>query len=261
MNDLNLLPESYVKQRLRHRLDLLCVVLFVVVMVSIIITERVSRRRFQQIRLIHTQVGAKFSGAAEFVNNFFMLQGTRSRLLREAEIASAMEEHVPRSYLLAVVTNARCGTVCLTSMNVETHEVRPSGAAGDMGSTGSKGKTHKSSRKKREKKNLEKQTQMPPPSVITIKLQGISETDEDIASFVAALRKSPLLEEVKWRYAREARVQVQGVAFLCRKFEVEIIVKKNIDVLDVINEEGQAGLPSTVPTETPVGPIVEEGKP
>ena len=133
MNDLNLLPESYVKQRLRHRLDLLCVVLFAVVMGSIIITEMISRRRFQQIWLIHTQVGAKFSGAANFVNNFFMLQGTRNRLLREAETASAMEEHIPRSYLLAVVTNARCGTVCLTSMNIVTHDVHLDGAAGLLG--------------------------------------------------------------------------------------------------------------------------------
>jgi len=252
MNNLNLLPESYVKQRFRHHVDLLCVVLFAIVMAGVIVTEMVSRRRFHEVQHTHTQVNTKFSGAAGFVNGYFTLQGQRNRLLRKAEIASAMEERIPRSYLLAVVTNARCGTVCLTAMDVDACEVRPDGAEGDMGRKGKKGKTHKSSRKKREQKKTKKETPKRPDVIITIKLQGISETDEDIADFVEILRKSPLLKEVKWRYAKEVRVQVRDESRLCRKFEVKIVVRKNADVLDVIDKEARVASLTTAKQQAPM---------
>lgn len=231
MTTLNLLPDSYIKQRARYRIELLCVVLFAVVMGSIMVAETISRRELETLHSTYVQVNKEFNQASDQIDEFFAKRVTKAELGNEVGLAAQMQERVPHSYLLALIANARGNSVSLTRIsNMDRKEVPVSGEAGE-----------------RRRVDRSRGKDEPPPkmkTIITTNIQGVADRDDDIARFVTALRENPVVESARWKYSRETKVGNIAV----RTFEIEMIFQTDIDVLKLLSGEVGIKPSATQPT-------------
>ena len=225
MSKMNLLPKEYVKQRLQYRIDMLCVLLFGLVMVSIMTAETISSKKVHDTQVIHASVAARFGEAAEFINNFFVLQRTKNDLLKEAQVISTMSDRVPRSFLLAMITNYCPEDVTLNDVIISERVIM------DKSETENK-KTRKiSNRKTGEAAEKEKEKE-PPKTQMAIELTGVSENYASIASLLQAFKLNPLMESVDLEYTREKRTP----DLVLLDFKMELVLLEATEVLKLLNE-------------------------
>ncbi len=231
MEILNLIPDYYIHQRVRYRVDLLCVLLFAVVMASIMVAETVSRDQLQESRQEYVAVNEDFGEAAEFVNEFFALQVEKRKLFEDVSLVASMEDTVPLSYLVGVITNARSGSLCITSIrNLRRDSIIEQSVVVERSD----------------------QPDTPPPprrEVIRANIQGMAESHQEVNQFVDALARNQIMEQVMLKYYRPARVDETEVL----GFEIDIQCRTDIDVLQLRKAETAASQPAGGPASAPAG--------
>lgn len=221
MSALNLLPDSYAKERRRRRLNLLFVVLYGVVMASLIPTERVTRKRNANTRQALAGVLARYLDAGDFLNTFQALHASKCALLREAEAAIAMEEGVPRSYILGVIAMACPEALALDTVSIAVRMPTPRPISPSEKKTGQKSSAPRGAKE-------EAPAAPEPPLVISVALSGVAMSDRDVAHLLAALKAHPLMSRVDLRYTKEALIKNQPY----RAFEIGLEIKGDAGVMD-----------------------------
>lgn len=223
---MNLLPEEYVKQRLQYRVDMLCVLLFGLVMVSIMTAEAISSRQIRNTQVTHASVSARFSEAADFMNNFFVLQSRKTELLKEAEVIAAMTDRVPRSFLLAMVVNHCPGEVTLEEVDVSERVIEDKPPAAEK-------KRKISSKAAKEAEEKKKKEAKPPKTRIVIEMKGFCEDFSTIATLLQAWKVSPLVESVNITKTSEKRTATVTM----REFEMTVVFRETSEVLERLDQE------------------------
>ena len=229
MSTINLLPNDYPQQRRRRRGNLLALVLFAVVIVGIggayVVTER-SRQRTVQVG---KQVDAAYADAVRLIEQMQQLETQKTRLLRKAKQTAGLQERVPRSYLLAVLTNAcpqytSLVNVRLQFKRVERAKTKGTGAGGPGGA--SKFQALSQTR-----------SSAPPSSVLELTVTGLASTDVEVGKFIANLARNPLLTSPDLVYTKEKLVNKEVP---CREFQITLQLRHDVDVLDVLQEARKA---------------------
>lgn len=245
MSTMNLLPDYYVKRRLRNRFDLVCVVLFAIVMAVMIGTDKYSSRQNRIIQAENIKVNAKFTEAANFLkNDFFQLQGCKGAMLKNAQAVAEKEERIPRSYILAVITNACPESLSLSELLLTTRE--PTKQKNKRGRVVKRVKTGAKSAEAQEDKPK-------PPPIIEVKLQGVAKTDSVVTGLYSVLKFHPLVKKVDLQYTREEgadakasrrsgsqkKTPVEDEVPL-REFAIHMELHSQIDVLAIIRKTNPA---------------------
>src|SRR4030042_4436381 len=106
MSLVNLLPDDYIARQAQWRTNLLCTALFGVVMAGIVGAALVSEHNYARTRLVREQVNQSYADAAKLLEQMQTLEVKKKKLLDKAAGTTNLLERVPRSYLLATVTNA-----------------------------------------------------------------------------------------------------------------------------------------------------------
>lgn len=229
MSLINLLPEDYIRRRQQQRANVLCLTLFLVVMTGLGAAVLVSERSTRYTRQVAEMVNASYAEATKLIEQLQELEGQRQRMLQKAERTAALLERVPRSTLLAVVTNALPNQVSLTRFQLLPKQIIARADAGQAGEANSKFQKIQAQR-------AELQT----THVLAIEVEGLTKTDMEVAHFIANLNRNPLLTGVDLVYSQEKTVGNGSV----REFQVKMEVKPNVDVMDVLQTaEGQQGGP------------------
>ena len=226
MSIINLLPEDYIKRRQRQRANMLCLGLFVVVMVAVggaaFVTERSNRYTTQ----VANRVDAAYLEAGKLIEQLQQLEGQKQRMLHKAELASRLLERVPRSTLLAAVTNALPHNASLTQFNITPKQIIANAPP-----------TRKESAESKFQKIQDQRMGQPQSTTVFImEATGLAGTDVDVAKFIANLISNPLLTGVDLVYSQEKVVEGRMV----REFQVRMEVKPDIDVMDFTREDGQS---------------------
>lgn len=221
MSTINLIPEDYIKQRVQHRIDLICVILFAIVMAIIMGADYYYQRQGSHTREVHQDVTSRFSDSAAFVNSFFALQNRKATLMKQAEAASRMDEKIPQSYILATVANARCHSVLLEQLKVTVRQpAHP--ISSNMG---------KPSAQRGQPNAAAEEDTPPPPPIVTVEVNGEATHDGDVAEYYGNLKANPLFEDVTLCYTREmTRKNMTG-----RRFQILMTVHQGLDVLDLVS--------------------------
>lgn len=212
----NMLPDQIVRQEVQYRLDAICVVLFAIAMASIVTTEYNSREHLRTTRAVYENASVRFAEAADFMKKFFTLQSQRNELLRQAQGVSALEERIPRSCLLAVITNAKPAKMYLEAIDMNTmYRVAP--VTAKVGQKSSEEIIEKPAK-------TEKGT-----PVVAVDVCGVAEDNDQVAQFIAGLKASVIVRTVELKYTLATKIEEQPR----QRFQIHMELK-DIDLLDAV---------------------------
>ncbi len=240
MSMINLLPDEYFHQRSQHRTNVMCMVLLVILITGLVCAAIVSQRESDELSTLRDKVGREYAEAAKLIEQMHELEVRKRTMIRKAEMTASLLERVPRSYLLAVITRAAPESTSLTEFKLHPKLIRPPApkkrSAGTRGRKTTKNKTG----------SVAKAALPPRPIVkVYIRVKGLAGTDIEVAKFISNLAANTIMKSVDLKYSQEKLIDGSAM----REFQVEMELKHNVDVIDVlVSDEGPAGDQSVLVT-------------
>ena len=107
-NELSFLPDDYLERKAQRRTNAICAMLFLIVVIGAIgvgvhVHRAVDARGRAAVR---TTSSSKYTEAAKRIEQVQQLQEKQRTMAQQAELTASLLEKVPRSFLLAELTNA-----------------------------------------------------------------------------------------------------------------------------------------------------------
>jgi Tfp pilus assembly protein PilN len=210
-NQLDFLPEDYLERKARRRTILICAVLAGIVMAAIgaafSITERINRQADQRKQ----EVDLKYAEEAKQIQQIQQVEQKQQKMARQAELAASLLEKIPRSNILAEVTNAVPSDVSLLEFSLNS--IRRSAPAAVAASDPTKASA----------------AAQPQPIAydVQLKVSGIAANDVQVAEFIRRLSHDDLFQDVNLIISDEFS---QGEEKKLRRFQVEMNLNQNANV-------------------------------
>ena len=212
------LPEDYLQKRIDRRTNVICIVLFVIVLTSLVGVYVVKGRTSAEVAQTEARVNERIQEAAERLKQLEKLQARKRRMIQKARVTSALMERVPRSTLLAELINHMPESLSLLELNLKTkarsNSARPSTAMERRRLEGSREDSFKVEVK---------------PKRITFNLVGVAPTDVEVSKYMTALGAYKLFADVSLEYSEETTIDKQRM----RKFQVHVKVADDVTVGDI----------------------------
>jgi len=215
MSYVNLLPEDYMARERQKRVNLLYSVLFLVVMGGVLAAAAASEQTHKWTRQVNERVKQAYAEAGDLIKQVQELESTKQRMLKKANTTARLLERVPRSYLLAAVTNALPpgGSLKDFELSTKLHQT----------TVISKGT------KTRYKAAVAKKIQTSAGMDVVLTVTGLAGTDVEVARFITEMARCPLMDDVDLVYSEQKKVNKIAM----REFQVVMHLKRNADVQDV----------------------------
>jgi Tfp pilus assembly protein PilN len=217
-SQLSFLPDDYLERKAQRRTNVVCAILFLIVATAIGGAFMLSDKALKEARQRNAEASVKYSEAARPIQQFQQLQEKQRTMAHQAELTSSLLEKVPRSFLLAELTNAMPPGVSLIEMKLDSRRraapAPPPKSAFEQ---------------KREAAAGIKQASAPPPVRqydVAVKLIGMASTDVQVAQFISKLNGSPMLKDVNLIISDEYATVDEKL----RKFEIELMLNPAAEV-------------------------------
>jgi hypothetical protein len=218
-NQLSFLPDDYLETKRQRRTNVVCAVLFLGMMGGIGTAFSVIEKSLRVVEKQHQQVNVQYAEAAKSIEQVKQMQDKQRKMGQQAELASSLLEKVPRSFLLAEMTNAMPAGVSLMDVRLES-KIRAAPSAN----------TGKSQFELKRMAGAEGKKAAAAPQAklydVTMKVFGVADNDVQVAQFMAKLNTSHLLQDVNLVISDE---HTMGEAKM-RKFEIEMAINPNAEV-------------------------------
>ena len=187
MSNINFVPDDYVQSNESRRANLMCLILFSVVMAALGGSSVAIRIRQRACTAQEALVNTKMAKMEESIKKFEDLQTKRKEMMRTALTTAELLEPVPRSVLLASLTNNLPPGVSLTRLNMIQKE-------------GPKSASEKAAKPKYEATPAGGEPE-PVPSAekgleTRMEIEGIAPSDLQVAAYIEHLGNSVLLGNV-----------------------------------------------------------------
>jgi hypothetical protein len=202
MANLNLLPDYYVKERLRYRVDMICVVLFAIVMAALIVVGKRTERSLEQVHAEHEQIVGQFKETGTEVKDFFALQSNLNKLKKDLNAYEEMRQRVSPSYVLAVIGQVCPETVSLSELQIHRRVAEGKTTAANL-------------------PNQKPSASSKAAPYLQISMDGVAEGEEAIGAFVRGIREHPLTKDVNWPMSRSQTID--GETF--RVFNMSFVIR------------------------------------
>lgn len=222
MSLVNLLPDDYYQRRRQRRANTLCLALFAVVMVGVMAAVFVSERRVRRAEQVAERVDRQYHRAAERIEQMQRLESEKQRLQQKARSTASLVERLPRSTLLALITNWLPADASLQHFELETEEVRPKRPA-----SGGKSRRSKFSRMTGQGRQQHR------GEAVTLCITGLAPTDVDVGQFMARLNASEVIRSARFIYSQEKVIDEVPL----REFQIEAILNGDVDATDVLRRD------------------------
>jgi Tfp pilus assembly protein PilN len=220
MSTINLLPADYLHRRAQQRANVLCLILFGVVMAGVVGAAVVSEEQVRQVRATREQVNEQYRQASQLIARMQQLEGKKQEVIAKAQMASELLERVPRSYLLASLTNALPAGGSLTDVELSTTQAKTAAAA-PVGKNKFRSRTAQREGEKTSPAKTERE-----PLKVSLTVTGLAQTDEQVAQFIANMKRNSLMASVDLLFSEEAEID----KIMARKFKVTMDLKPNAQV-------------------------------
>ena len=112
-NQVSFLPDDYLARKAQQRTNIICALLFLVVMVTIGFAFTITEKSTREVDRQHTDIDKQYAEAAKRIEQVKQLNEKQRRMAQQAELTASLLEKVPRSFLLAEITNSMPAGVSL----------------------------------------------------------------------------------------------------------------------------------------------------
>lgn len=228
MLNINLVPDDYIQSGECRRTNLMYLVLLTVVMAALSGVFMTIKVRQGAIGAKEKLVNAKMTRAKEAIKQFEELQTKRKAMIKTALTTTELLEPVPRSVLLASLTNDLPREVSLLRLNVVQKGPKTTNRAAANKYEQAKAKNAAAA-----------QPEVSPEKLLEtwIDIEGVAPSDIQVAAYIERLSDSEgLLDNVALVESKEC--QIGGAAF--RQFKLTAILKKDIHITKEDIEEIKA---------------------
>ncbi len=218
-NQLSFLPDDYLARKAARRTNAIFAVLFLLSIAAIGTTFTMADRRLADARQLNEAARAEKAQASRPIEQFQKLQEKQRRMATQAELTSSLIEKVPRSFLLAELTNSLPPGVSLVDMVLDsrrraapvaapkpTFEVKPSAPSGASAAA-----------------NAQVQ---PVGYDVAMKVTGVASNDVQVAQFITKLNGSRLLRDVNLVISDEFKSGDEKL----RKFQIEMSLNPSAEI-------------------------------
>jgi Tfp pilus assembly protein PilN len=203
-NELSFLPDDYLAGKQRRRTNMICASLFSVVVLAIGGAFSFTERSVRSVERDHAQIQAKYAEAAVRIMQVQRMQEKQKTMARQAELTASLLERVPRSFLLAEITNNMPTGTSLLDIGLESKPHSDATTAFDKRKAEVDAANGKAAATV---KQLD----------ILVRITGVAASNLQVAQFLARLNQSKLLTDVKLVISDE---YAQGEEKL-RRFQME----------------------------------------
>ena len=229
MSNINFVPDDYVQDNESRRTNLMCVILFVLVMSALggVFTTILMRKRACAAE--EALLNAEMARKQVEIRKVEELQSKRKEMMKTALTTAELLEPVPRSILLATLTNNLPAGTSLVDLNIIQKEFKDDGDQG----------THKSSAAA---SGPGKKTIVSPEKSLEtcIDIGGITWSDLQVAEYIQRLENCELLNNIALVESKECKVkdevfrQFKLKAKLCREV---LLTDDDVEQIRVTAEE------------------------
>jgi Tfp pilus assembly protein PilN len=200
MANINFVPDDYVQSNESRRANLMCLVLLAVVMAALAGSFMTIKVRQRACGVEESLVNAKMAKMQESIRKFEELQTKRKEMMRTALTTAELIEPIPRSVVLASLTNSLPAGVSLIKLNLVQKE--PPKAASDrtaknryqaaQGQSGPEPEAKVSSEKL---------------LVTHMEIEGMAPSDLQVSAYMERLGNSLLVDNVALVESQEKKVE------------------------------------------------------
>jgi hypothetical protein len=222
-NNLSFLPDGYFENKAQRRANAICAVLFVIVIAGMWTAFTLSEKATRNVDAEDAKTDLAYVNEAKRIVQTNQMRERQNRMAHQAELTASLLEKVPRSYILAEITNCMPAGVSLLDLNLDSKErAKPTNNA--------PAKTaYEMQKAAKENKTAAPVAAAPPePKIydVNLKLVGVALNDVQVAQFLKNLNSSRLLRDVN---LLESAEYTQGTDKL-RKFQIELALERNVEV-------------------------------
>jgi Tfp pilus assembly protein PilN len=218
MLNVNFVPDDYVKSSENRRTNLMYLVLLAVVMTGLFGSFITIKMRQQAVRDKEKYLSKKAVEAQDAIEQFEALQAKRKVMLKTALTTAELLEAIPRSVLLASLTNNLPPGVSLLKLNVVQKEPKV---------TNNPVATSKY-KAAQDKKAANEAKESPEKLLKTyMDIEGIAPSDLQVAAYIEQLSVSTLLENVALVESKEHKKDDDTTY---RKFKLTAMLRKDVQL-------------------------------
>lgn len=196
MLNVNFVPEDYVKNSESRRLNYMYLMLFGIVMLGLASVFGTIKLRQRGIDAKEAKVNAELNRRQEDIKRVEEIQAKTDDMMKAAMVTSELIEPVPRSVLLATLTNKLPSGASLLSLDLIQKQPK------HTPTTQPKNKFDKN-----KKDNAKPAAPVSPERLIEtyITIKGVAPTDIQVASYIESLGGCTLLENVALVESKESK--------------------------------------------------------
>src|SRR5690606_27992415 len=99
------LPDDYLVRKQQRRTNIICAVLFLIVLVTIGITFAITEQNARELDKRDAETLARYAEAARTIEQARQIEQKQKRMAHQAELAASLLEKIPRGNILAELTN------------------------------------------------------------------------------------------------------------------------------------------------------------
>jgi Tfp pilus assembly protein PilN len=215
MATINFVPDDYVQQRQASRANVLYLMLLLAMLGAIGITFGFIKMRQRAVQTELVQLNERMAQAQQQIAQLEELKEKSKTMMKTMVMTAELLEAVPRSIVLASLTNNLPSGVSLLEFGLEEKETQVVRSA----SKPSGGSQYKN-------KSVAANVQAEPQKKISTGLQirGIAPSDIQVAGFIARLSNSILFDQVSLVESKE--VEIEKIKY--REFRLNAVIKPDL---------------------------------
>jgi Tfp pilus assembly protein PilN len=226
--ELSFLPDDYLERKAQRRANALCAVLFILTMGGIGTAFTISETATKQIDREYSKIDQEYLGEAKRIEQVRQMEEKQKRMKQQADLTASLLEKVPRSFVLAELTNSLPSGVFLLDFSLESKAKRT--AVQDPATAGMTEYERKKLAREAAKRGTPTAPQAPQAKIydVYLKVSGIADTDVQVAQYLSRLSRSKLLRDVNLLVSEVYDNKEDGSKM--RKFQIEMMIDPEAEV-------------------------------
>lgn len=255
-SDRSFLPEDYIQKRAARRTNLLALTLFGIVTSGVVGAFLVTNREWKDVKHYQEAINVRYAQAAKDIEHLKILEAQRDSLLERAELTTALIERVPKTILLAELTNRMPLDVTLLELELKSTRIIPPAATPDpkdkkgqkKADVGKASRTAKGDAK--ESKTDDKPPVLPPRFKTKVILTGVTNSHDSVAHYVSSLQGCGLLAGVELKISEKVIIEEQNMT----RFRIEADIAPDADSRRIAPLATPRLTPDAFGSQTPAAP-------